>query len=76
MTASEIIKRLGGAAQLSKALGLPVATGPLRIRAWSHRNAIPGTYWWPIAAYSDAEGLGVSLEVLASAHAALDGEAA
>ena len=69
MTASEIIKRLGGAARLSRALELPAGeTGAVRVRAWAIRQAIPGGYWGRIAAYSKENGFDVTLEDLAAAH--------
>jgi len=77
MTASEIIKRLGGASRLSKALRFPEGeTGAVRIRAWAQRETIPGQYWAAIAAYSKEADLGVTLEALAAAHAVTRAEAA
>lgn len=70
MDAKTLIKRLGGAAALSAGIGLPDGgLGALRVRAWARRNTIPGPYWATIAAYSKEAGHGVTLEVLAAAHA-------
>ncbi|MGX8273240.1 carph-isopro domain-containing protein [Brevundimonas diminuta] len=77
MTPTAIIARLGGAAALARALRLPPNdVGAKRVRAWALRNSIPSEYWVGIAAHSKEQGLGVTLEVLASAHAALAGEPA
>lgn len=71
MTPSAIIARLGGAAVLARALRFPANdVGAKRVRAWSLRNSIPSEYWAGIAAHSKEQGLGITLEVLASAHSA------
>lgn len=71
MTVAEIIRRLGGATVLAERLGFPGAdVGAKRIRAWALRNSIPGEYWASVSAYSKEAGKGVTLEVLASVHAA------
>lgn len=71
MTVSQIIKSLGGATVLADGIGLPgEGIGALRVRAWSQRGAIPGAYWAAISAFSKEAGHGVTLEVLAAAHAA------
>lgn len=70
MDVRSIIKSLGGAAALARGIGLPGnGIGALRARAWSQRNAIPGQYWASIAAYSREADLGITVEVLADAHA-------
>lgn len=70
MTPPDIIDRLGGSAALASALGFPPGdVGGKRIRAWRLRKSIPGEYWAAIAAYSKEAGRGITLEVLAAAHA-------
>lgn len=77
MDVTEIIKKLGGAPRVATALALPGdGVGALRVRAWGYRQSIPGEYWAGIAAFSAENGLGVSLEDLANAHAARRAEAA
>lgn len=70
MTSASIIKRLGGATSLARSLDLPANdVGAKRVRAWALQGSIPGKYWASIAAISKEAGLGVTLEVLAAAHA-------
>jgi len=70
MQIAEIITRLGGAAAVARQLGLPSKdVGAKRVRAWALRGSIPGEYWAAIAAYSKEAEKGVTLEVLAAAHA-------
>lgn len=77
MTVAILVTRLGGAAAVAKALGLPDGdVGPKRVRAWALRNSIPAEYWSVISDYSNKAGLGVTLEVLAKAHANRSGRAA
>lgn len=77
MTVSEIITALGGAAVLARRLGFPPGdVGPKRVRAWALRQSIPGEYWAALAAYSKEAECGVTLEVLAAAHAVSRFEAA
>lgn len=77
MTVAKLITRMGGAAALAKALGLPGNDiGPKRVRAWALRGSIPAEYWAQLAAYSKERELGVTLEVLAAAHAVARAEAA
>lgn len=69
MTVSDIVKKLEPP-KLAEALGLPRdGVGALRVRAWGYRGSIPGEYWAAITAYSQSNGLGITLEVLAEAHA-------
>jgi len=71
MTVAKLIAHMGGAAVLAKALVLPDNdVGAKRVRAWASRGSIPAGYWEALTAYSKTERLGVSLEVLAAAHAA------
>lgn len=73
----EIIRALGGAPAVSRGLGFPPGdVGAKRVRAWATRNSIPSEYWSALSAYSDASGLGITLEVLAAAHAGIRTEAA
>ena len=77
MDVRSIIKHLGGAAVLASRIHLPGnGVGALRVRAWANRQTIPGQYWAAIAAYSKEADLGVTLEVLAAAHAVARAEAA
>lgn len=70
MKISEIIRALGGAAEIAKRLRFPAGdVGAKRVRAWSMRGSIPAEYWEALAAYSKEDGLGVTLEVLAASHA-------
>jgi len=70
MRISEIIRSLGGAAEVARRLDLPARdVGAKRVRAWALRDSIPAEYWEALAAYSKERELGVSLEVLAAAHA-------
>lgn len=70
MDVIEIIKRLGGSADLAVSLNFPTDdVGAKRIRAWGARSSIPVEYWLDIVSHSDAVGAGVTLDVLATAHA-------
>jgi hypothetical protein len=77
MTVAEIIIRLGGAPAIAQSLGLPAGdVGAKRVRAWASRRSIPAEYWAGIAAFSKEGRKGITLEVLAAAHAAPVAEAA
>lgn len=76
MQIADIIRALGGAPAVSKGLGFPPGdVGAKRVRAWATRNSIPGEYWSALSAYSNENGLGITLEVLAVAHAVIRAEA-
>lgn len=70
MQIHEIISSLGGSVRIAAALGFPDGdVGAKRVRAWAARSSIPSEYWQDIVNHSAALEAGISLSVLAAAHA-------
>lgn len=65
MTVDAIIDELGGTGAVADLLGVSAST----VSSWRSRGSIPSEHWLSLARHSVAEGKGISLELLAEAHA-------
>lgn len=66
MNTREVVKLLGGAAELARALDLPGDDqGAKQVRAWIYRDSIPAEWFAAIARVAAKRGQAVTVESLA-----------